>query len=101
VNFRIAIHDMGKWKHRVEGREAILLIDGLDALTVLQGLSDGRPVHAMDLRAVLGPDGEIICLRSTESTAVEVAAQKEGCRIVRARIETISSAKEFVISEGR
>ena len=99
MNFRIAIHDMGKWKHRAEGREAILLIDGLDALTVLQGLSDGRPVHAMDLRAVLGPDGEIICLRSTESTAAEVASQEEGRRVVRARIEAVSSAKKFVITE--
>jgi hypothetical protein len=101
VKFRIGIHDLGKWKHRAEGREAILLINGLDALTVLQGLADGRPVHAMDLRAVIGPDGEIICLRSTESKAAEVAAQNEGSRIVRARIETISSAKEFVISEER
>jgi hypothetical protein len=99
VNFRIGIHDNGKWTHRADGREAVLLIDGLDALAVLQGLADGRPLHAMDLRAVLGPDGEIICLRSTEATAAEVANQEEGRRVVRARIEPVSSSKQFVIAE--
>ncbi len=99
MNFRIGIHDSGKWTHKAEGRQAVLLINGMDALTVLQGLADGRPLHAMDLRAVLGPDGEIICLRSTESTAAEVASQEEGRRVVRARIEAVSSAKKVVITE--
>jgi hypothetical protein len=99
VNFRSGIHDKGRWTHRAQGREALLLIDGLDALTVLQGLADGRPLHAMDLRAVLGPDGEIICLKSTEGKAAEVAVQEDGRRVVRARIETVSSAKKFVIAE--
>jgi hypothetical protein len=99
VNFRIGIHENGKWTHRAHGREALLLIDGLDALTVLQGLADGRPLHAMDLRAVLGPDGEIVCLRSTDGKAAEVAEQQEGRRVVRARIEHVSSAKKLVIAE--
>jgi len=101
VNFRIGIHDSGKWTHRAQGREAVLLIDGLDAFTVLQGLADGRPLHTMDVRAVLDPAGEIICLRSTEGKAAEVAAQEEGRRVVRARIEPVVAAKEFVIAEDK
>lgn len=99
MNFRIGIHENGKWTHKAEGRQALLLIDGLDALTVLEGLADGRPVHAMDLRAVLGPDGEIVCLRSTVGKAAEVAEQEEARRVVRARIEPVSSAKKFMIAE--
>jgi hypothetical protein len=99
VNFRIGIFDTGQWSNRAEGREAVRLINSLDAITILQGLADGRSLRAMDLRAILGPDGDILCLRSTEAKAAEVARQEEGRRIVLARIEPVLSAKEFVLSE--
>ena len=48
MDFRIGIFENGEWSTRAEGREAIRLIDGLDAITILQGLADGRPVRALD-----------------------------------------------------
>jgi hypothetical protein len=99
VEFRIGIFDGDEWSHRAEGREAIRLIDGLDAITVLQGLADGRSVRAMDLRAVLGRDGAIVCLKSSEGKAAEVANQEEGRRVVFARIEPVTSAEELIIAQ--
>jgi hypothetical protein len=99
VNFRIGIFDFGEWNYRAEGREAIRLIDGLDAITVLQGLADGRSIRSIDLRAVLDQEGSIVCLKSSEAKAAEVANQEEGRRVVFARIEPVTSAAELIIAQ--
>jgi hypothetical protein len=99
MDFRIGIFDRGEWSARAEGRDAIRLIDGLDAITILQGLADGRSVRAMDLRAVLTPDGAILCLKSSEEKAAEIAEQGEGRRVVWARIEPVTAVRELVITQ--
>jgi hypothetical protein len=99
MDFRIGIFENGEWSTRAEGREAIRLIDGLDAITILQGLADGRSVRAIDLRAVLTSDGAVLCLKSSDGTAAEVAELGEGRRVVRARIEPVTAVKELVIGQ--
>jgi hypothetical protein len=98
MDFRIGIFENGEWSTRSEGRQAIRLIDGLDAITILQGLADGRPVRSMDLRAVLTLDGAILCLNSSDGKATAVAEQGEGRRVVLARIEPVTSVTELVIA---
>jgi hypothetical protein len=99
MEFRIGIFENGEWNTRAEGREAIRLIDGLDAITILQGLADGKSVRAMDLRAVLTLDGSVLCLKSSHGKAAEVAEQGEGRRVVTARIEPVTSVTELVIAQ--
>jgi hypothetical protein len=44
-------------------------------------------------------DGAILCLKSSDGKATEVAEQGEGRRVVLARIEPVTSVAELVIAQ--
>jgi hypothetical protein len=98
VFFRVTIYDQGKWTVRAEGQEAERLIAGLDAITLLGLLAEGKPLHLIDFRAVLEPDGEIVCLRATEVKAAEIASREVGRRVALARTETASVADAVILA---
>ena len=104
MSYGVGIFDEGKWVVAVGGKEAESLIDDIGTLPILKCLEDGRPIYAIDLRAVLDPDGKIVCLKPKESDARAVAGKKKGRRVVLARLvpekAAGSAANEFALKSG-
>jgi hypothetical protein len=104
VSYGVGILDEGKWIVAAGGKEADALVDAIGTLPILKCLEDGRPVYAIDLRAVLEPDGNVVCLKPTESEARAIAGKRKGRRVVLARLvpETVagSVAKKLAAEQG-
>ena len=104
MSYGVGIFDEGIWIVAAGGKQAESLIDDIGTLPILKCLEDGRPVYAIDLRAVLEPDGRIVCLKSKEAQAIAVARKKKGRRVVVARLvpETAAgcAANEFAVKLG-
>jgi hypothetical protein len=92
VSYRIQIYEGGEWIIRAEGPGAEPLINGLGVIPLLKLLEDGGRVYELDLRAVVGQDGEIVCLSPSERAAAEMVSGEEGRRVVPARIEPVPAA---------
>lgn len=86
MRYGVSLYDAGKWTITAEGREAEALISSIGVIPVLEVLSSGESLPLVDFRAVVGREGQVICLNATESAAVAFANQRHGCRIVPAKI---------------